>query len=151
MQSDTYTPQYHGFNINIPRDPYGTPMGIPLYPLYGYDNSDDLDRDLEYMKQLYPSLARNILPYVEDECDQMEYEGSMMFDEYPDRFGIDRIVDRIYDKVKDMDEEPKVEANSLYLFPQRRYGNHMRDIITLLLLNEIFNRRRRHRSRRRWF
>ena len=145
---------FHYFiSNNLPvHNPYKAPMGIPLYPLYGYDSCEELDKDAAYMKQLYPSQAKVILPYIESECDQMEYDGSVMFDEYPDRVALDRIVDRIYEKVKDLDEEEaQVEAKSIYFYPQRRYGSGLRDIITLLLLNEIFNRRRRYRSRRRWF
>jgi hypothetical protein len=81
----------------------------------------------------------------------MEYDGSLMFDEYPDKVSLDRIIDRIYDRVKDMDEEPHAEIQSLYFYPPMRSNNHLRDIVTLLLLGELFHRRRRHRSRRRWF
>jgi hypothetical protein len=146
-------PTYQGLpNMYLPNmNPYGTPMGIPLYPLYGYDNSADLDKDAEYLKQLYPATAKAIQHEIENECDQMEYDGSQMFDEYPDKEYINKIVDRVYDKVKDMDEEPMLEASSLYFYPPRRSHNHLRDIVSLLLLSELFNRRRRYRSRRRWF
>jgi len=130
---------------------YNVPMGIPLLPLYGYDNSADLDRDVEYMKQLYPNTAKKIQSEIDNECDLLEYDGSVMFDEYPDKESLDKIVDRIYEKVGDNEEESQIEMNSFRDFPRRRRQNHLRDIISLILLNEIFNRRRRHRSRRRWF
>jgi hypothetical protein len=149
----TNYPAYQGIpNMYLPNmNPYGAPMGVPLFPLYGYDNSAELDRDVEYMKQLYPNTAKAIQAEIDNECDQMEYDGSMMFDEYPDRVYFDRIVDRIYDRVKDMDEEAQVEAESLYFFPPVRRHDHLRDLVAIILLNEIFHRRRRHRSRRRWF
>jgi hypothetical protein len=144
---------YQGIpNMYIPSsNPYNVPMGIPLFPLYGYDSSADLDRDLEYMKQLYPRTARAIQKEIDDECDKMEYDGSAMFDEYPDKEYLEKLIDRVYDRIKKIDDEPKVEANSLYFYPPRRNPNYLRDIVTLLLLSEIYNRRRRHRSRRRWF
>jgi hypothetical protein len=146
-------PPYQGIpNMYLPNaNPYQAPMGIPMFPLYGYDNSADLDRDVDYMKQLYPRSAKRIQHEVDNECDKMEYDGSMMFDEYPDREALEKITDRIYDRIKEMDEEPQVEANSLYFFPPRRHQNHLRDIVSLLLLGELLNRRRRHRSRHRWF
>jgi hypothetical protein len=125
-------------------------MGVPLYPLYGYDNCEDLDRDMNYLKQLYPSSARRILNEINNECDKLEYDGSVMFDEYPDRVTLDRIVDRVFERIKDMDEEPMMEANSVS-FSNRRRQSLLRDFTTIILLNELFNRRRRHRSRRRWF
>ena len=146
-------PPYQGIpNMYLPNsNAYQVPMGIPLFPLYGYDNSTDLDRDLEYMKQLYPKTARTIQKEIEDECDKMEYDGSMMFDEYPDKEYLDKLTDHIYDRIKKVEDEPQVEMNSLYFYPPRRNSNYLRDMVSLLLLSEIFNRRRRYRSRRRWF
>ena len=130
--------------------PYNTPMGIPLYPLYGYDNCEDLDRDLNYLKQLYPNTAKRIQKEIDEECDKLEYDGSVMFDEYPDKVTLEKIIDRVYEKVKDLEEAPQVEINS-YFYPPRNRQNLLRDLVTIILLNEIFNRRRRYRSRRRWF
>ena len=129
--------------------PYNTPMGIPLYPLYGYDSCEELDRDMNYLKQLYPNTAKRIQREIDDECDKLEYDGSVMFDEYPDKVTLDKIIDRVCERVKDLDEAPQVEINS-YNTPRRRQ-NLLRDLVTIILLNEIFNRRRRYRSRRRWF
>ena len=138
-------------NISMPNNtPYNTPMGIPLYPLYGYDNCEDLDRDMDYIKQLYPDSARRILGEVNNECDKLEYDGSVMFDEYPDKVSLDRIIDRIYERIGDIEEFPQVQAKGLYNTPRRRQ-NIFRDFISIILLNEILNRRRRYRSRRRWF
>ena len=146
-------PPYQGIpNMYSPNNnPYQVPMAVPMFPLYGYDNSADLDRDVDYMKQLYPGTAKRIQKDVDDECDKMEYDGSMMFDEYPDREYLEKITDRIYDRIKDMDEEPQIEANSLYYYPPRRQPNYLRDVVSLLLLSEFLNRRRRYRSRHRWF
>jgi hypothetical protein len=146
-------PNYQEFpNMYLPNtNPYSTPMGVPLFPLYGYDNSADLDKDLEYMKYLYPNTARTIQSEIDRQCDQMEYDGSIMFDEYPDKVSLERIVDRIYDKVKDLNEEPQVESQSLYFYPVRPRNNYLRDLVNLVFLNEIFNRRRRYRGRKRWF
>ena len=130
--------------------PYNTPMGIPLYPLYGYDSCEELDKDMNYLKQLYPNTARRIQKEVDNECDKLEYDGSVMFDEYPDKVALDKIIDRVYEKVKDLDDTAELEINSFSYQPRRRQ-NLLRDFVTIILLNEIFNRRRRYRSRRRWF
>ena len=148
----SYAP-YQGIpNMYLPNsNPYNVPMGIPLFPLYGYDNSADLDHDMEYMKQLYPKTARAIQKEIDNECDKMEFDGSIMFDEYPDKEYLDRLVDQVYERIKQLDEEPQVEMNSLYFYPPKRNPNYLRDIVSLLLLSEIFNRRRRYRGRKRWF
>ena len=53
---------------------------LPYYMAYPiqteYDEKAERT-DLEYMKSLYPDLPKRILPYVEEECDRMEYTGSV--------------------------------------------------------------------------
>lgn len=70
-------------------------MAYPMQTVY----MEELEyaRDLEKLKGMYPKEVRSIQEMVEDECDKMEYEGSLMFDEYPDRLMVNRIVKRIYD------------------------------------------------------
>lgn len=164
---------------------------IPKYPLYGYDNAEELDRDVEYMKGIYPLTVRQIQDEVDEELDKLEYEGSIMFDLLPDTVSLGRLVDKIYDRVAQNDYAPiqteNVHSYNLpcygrncpppyppnppyppgYCGPNRpcppppggarpdfdRYGNPdwTRNLITSLLFNELIHRRRRYRSRRRWF
>ena len=58
-------------------------MAYPMPLLYDDERLDR--RDFEYMKSLYPATAKRVLPYIEDECDRMEYDCSMIYDEYPDQ------------------------------------------------------------------
>ena len=57
------------------------------------------------MKELYPKEVKKIQEYVEDECDKLEYDGSLMFDERPDQLMLKRVCDRIYDKLMDSSME----------------------------------------------
>jgi hypothetical protein len=59
------------------------------------------ERDLRMLQSMYPEAAKAVLPYIEDVCDQMEYAGSTMYDEYPDPTTILRLEQRIYNQVKD--------------------------------------------------
>lgn len=62
---------------------------LPYYMAYpmplAYDDERVERMDFEYLKSMYPDVPKRLLPYVEEECDRMEYENSMMYDEYPDR------------------------------------------------------------------
>ena len=75
-------------------------QGMPFYMAYPirnvYMTEMEYERDRERMNQLYPKEAKDLQKFVEDECDKLEYEGSMMFDEYPDRVMLKMICDRIY-------------------------------------------------------
>jgi len=68
----------------------------------------EYERDMERIKELYPQDAKRILKLVEEECDKMEYEGSMMFDEYPDRVMLKAICDRIGQKAASQSEEQEI-------------------------------------------
>ena len=68
--------------------------------VHGYMMADDDARfrhDIDYMKSMYPPVCREIQIYVDEVCDRREYEGSPMFDEYPDRVRIDGMVDEAYE------------------------------------------------------
>jgi hypothetical protein len=85
------------------------------------------ERDRRRLQSMYPQTAKLLLPAVEEVCDQMEYEGSMMFDEYPDRTTIYRLRDQI---LVQMQEKNADEG----------------DLIQVMLLDEIHQRRCRHNN-----
>ena len=80
-----------------PRFPFNSYQSYPFYPFLPW--ADEKTRDRRRFQELYPSLARQIQPLVEEACDRMEYEGSFMFDEYPDKLLLRRLSRRIYEKL----------------------------------------------------
>lgn len=102
-------------------------MAYPM-PLV-YDDERIERRDLEYMKSMYPEMAKRVLPYVEDECDRMAYAGSMLYDEYPDRLQIRLMCKRVCDKMPKADE----------------------DLVQVLVFHEIHKRRCENRKQKRNF
>lgn len=58
------------------------------------------EEDLARMKELYPARIREILAEVERACDTMEYEGSIMFDEMPEKQRILDMADGIRRKME---------------------------------------------------
>lgn len=122
---------------------------IPFYMAYPmqdvYLSEIEYERDRERLKEMYPKEAKRIQRVVEEECDKMEYDGSLMFDEYPDRVMVQKLCDDIYNKVYD-NTTAEVETEQ---YRDRRPGG--RDLIEILLFDEMFRRRCRHnRCRRFW-
>ena len=107
-------------------------MAYPMPLLYDDERIDR--RDFEYMKSMYPATAKRVLPYVEEECDRMEYDCSMMYDEYPDQLQLRLMGRRIYDRAKEKEENP---------------GDWLRDLIQVMLYQEMYKRRSDHRKYRR--
>lgn len=120
-------------------------MAYPM-PLQ-YDDERIERRDFEYMKSMYPLTVKKILPYVEDECDRMSYEGSMIYDEYPDQLQIRLMCNRIYDKVKKIQPYTEQETE----IQTWRNDEGLKDLIQIMLFQELFQRRNRHRRKKRIF
>jgi len=103
---------------------------LPYYMAYpisiDYDNGRREQRDIEYLRSLYPEIAKRILPYIEEECDKMEYRFSMMYDDYPDRLQLRLICSRIYDKIS---------------FRNQEKTEQLRDLIEVMMYHELYKRR----------
>ncbi|MCD7820481.1 MAG: hypothetical protein LUH07_15755 [Lachnospiraceae bacterium] len=91
-----------------------------------FSNPDDeiqAERDFRMLQSMYSKTAKALLPYIEEECDKMEYEGSAMYDEYPD-------------------------FTTVYSIQQRIAGAAGEDsadeLIRVMLLQEMHRRRSRH-------
>ena len=108
---------------------------LPFYMTYPvpmlYDDDRNAKRDYDYMKSIYPETAKLVLPHVEEECDRMEYDGSMMYDEYPDRLQLRLMCRRIYDKAEKEEENP---------------GTWLMDLIEVMTFQELCRRRAEHRE-----
>lgn len=131
------------------RLPYYMAYPMPLQ----YDDRIE-QRDFEYMKSMYPDTAKRVLPYVEDECDRMAYEGSVVYDEYPDQLQIRMMCSRVYEKVKDLDgidaEEVQMEAQQ-NRGGRRRREDWLKDMVQIMVYQELFRRRCDHRRCQRRF
>ena len=67
-------------------------MAYPL-PMY-YQQEDSVTRDLEYLQQMYPAQAKKFQKMIAETLDHIDYEGSMIYDEYPDNHRQDKEVGR---------------------------------------------------------
>ena len=98
-----------------------------------YRGEMELEKEFSLMKSYYPETARKIQEKVEEECDLLDYEGSRMYDEYPDRYMLYHLGKKIVDEVK---QESELETMSDSL---------LGDLAEVLLFHEISRRRCRRR------
>ncbi len=110
-----------------------------LPPALGSAKLWELEEDNAYLKYLYPRITKQICGFVEEECDKMEYEGSLMFDVFPDKTALQIMAAGI---MKDFKE--KYPDNS-------REDNSLRDMIEVVLFHEIMYRRNRYRNHKRLY
>jgi dGTP triphosphohydrolase len=114
-----------------------------LYPYPDlYMSELEGERDLQYLMQMYPKDAKQIQKKVEKACDKLEYEGSMLYDEYPDRVSMLLICDQI---AGEMMAEEAGDGPVQPMEPARR------SLLEVLLYNEMHKRRCERRGNRRFW
>lgn len=180
---DFYQSMLTSYSKNIPPEER---MRIPLFPLYEQEDDELWEQDINYMKQLYPAAVQQIQKEVDDQCDRLEYDGSCMFDQYPDRCHLELLVNQIYNRIMNNNNSvsdanaatsslpnnrksannssDSITTSNIPSYPlwsghcppnqPCRYDNEpnwLRSLIQTMLYNEMRNRRRRYRNRKRWY
>lgn len=112
---------YHGEHMRQPRIlPFYMTYPMPLF----YQEQDTVTRDLEYLQEMYPLEAKKCQKVIAEILDRLDYEGSMIYDEYPDKWQIYRLTQIVVDKLKESgDAEP------------------VTDFVQVLLCYEIYKKR----------
>lgn len=113
-------------------------MTYPL-PMY-YQEEDSIIRDLEYLQQMYPLEAKKYQKMIASILDKLDYEGSMIYDEFPDRWQLYKLSMDILDRLKR--ENTKEEGQET---PPEKW-EWIGDMVQILLFYEIY--KRRHNSHR---
>lgn len=114
-------------------------MTYPL-PIY-YEQEDTVMKDLEYLQQMYPTEAKKYQKRIVTILDKLDYEGSIIYDEFPDRIMINKMGKDILAIIQK--EEEKME--DAIVATQKWEG--LDDMIQILLFYEIYKRRHnKHRG-----
>lgn len=141
-------------------------MYYDQYQSYFQANSDPAlfasevmqDQEWERLASFYSDTSANIRNTVCTWCQRMDYEGSRIYDEYPDRQMLERAVRDIRDEVQKTLEGEREEQREMTgeqaefpdLTAQARREDFLDDLIQVLLLQEIARRRcRNHRCKNR--
>ena len=108
---------------------------FPFYIAYAnpalYDGERIQEQEFALMKSYYPEAAGRIQEKVE--CQLLDYEGSRLYDEYPDKFMLHQLCRQIRTQV-----EGETAAQGVP-------DSLMDDLIQVLLCQEISRRRCRRR------
>ena len=137
-----FGPKYFEYMDSVYQDGYRRPF-YETYAARNYFNEEaEYDRDCCRLQEMYPRDARKIQSMVDEECDRMEYEGSMMFDRYPDRLMMEMICRRIYRGLRpeDVEEDGRLHVDEKYFM-----------LVQVMLMQEMYRRRCRHYRCRRWY
>jgi hypothetical protein len=109
---------------------------LPFYMTYPYYTEDtdntSIVRDLEYLQQMYPTELKKYQRKIMNILDKMDYEGSMIYDEYPDRASLRRLAESILSILKEEAETTDISDKEW-----EKTG----EIVQVLLCSEIYKRR----------
>ena len=123
---------------------YKTPFYM-TYPMQNlYLTEMEYEKDMERMKELYPREVHQLQKMVEHRCDMLEYEGSRIYDENPDRYMLEREVERV---LEEFGQQNELSAQ----YNRRGDDRWLRSLIGILFHDEIYRRRCRHRRCSRWW
>lgn len=125
-------------------------MAYPL-PMY-YQEEDTVTRDLEYLQQMYPAKAKRYQRVIADILNKMDYEGSCIYDEYPDKWQLYRLVQIVMDQIKRMEALENaggsVENKNMEGAAEKGSGtadgsswDKIEELVQVLLYYEIYKKR----------
>lgn len=137
----------------------------PQYPNWNQISEDRVLEDLEYLQQMYPSYAKRYQVIINDMLNRMDYDGSVIYDQYPDRWQLDRIVRTVLDTIR-LEENRQLQIQMPGIPPQNMEQDNMRrpeqmpqsqteqnisdawlrELVTVLLYYEILKRRRKRQN-----
>ena len=113
---------------------------LPFYLTYAspalYSGERMQEREFALMKSFFPDTALKVQEKVEEECELLDYEGSRLYDEHPDKFMMHRLYRQIRSQV---DGE---------MAAQEIPDEFLDELIQVLLYQEISRRRCRRRRYR---
>ena len=105
---------------------------------------DKILEDLEYLQQMYPYYAKRYQGVILSVVDKMDYDGSFIYDQYPDKLTMQRVVSSVLAIIK-ANEENSVQQEAVQAsesVPWQEKEPWIRELVTVILFYEILRRRR---------
>lgn len=142
---------------------------IPFYMTYPMQNlyvaEMEYEKDIDRMKTYYPAQTRIIQKQIEERMDELEYEGSRIYDEEPDKWMIQLEIERIYEAVSHLKNTQKDRPKTYFdMVPMELLGpvlppimekecdnDWLKAMVSVLFGMELYKRRCRHRRIKRWW
>ncbi|MBR4733820.1 MAG: hypothetical protein IK081_13735 [Lachnospiraceae bacterium] len=124
-------------------------MAYPEYPCLRKQEPQEGDialQDFEYLRKTYPALLTKWQRRVEEVLDRMDYEGSMIYDEYPDRVSLQDLgeaVARILDGMKQEETRDREDAKEISDPLKEEY---LLGLAQVLVRNEVYRRRQKRKQ-----
>lgn len=111
-----------------------------------------MQEDMEYLQQMYPNYAKKYQPIIKSALDKVDYKGSFIYDQYPDKLQLMRIIDSIVIIIRDdeaayskpgdnQDGQTTPPIGEGAMWQDKEIW--IRELVTVLMYNEILMRRKK--------
>lgn len=91
----------------------------PFYQALGkgkvYEQEEPLEMERGLMRSYYPQAAGYVQSFVEDACDRLDYEGSFIYDECPDKWMIERTCRGICERIQQHESMQAMDRRGKFL------------------------------------
>ena len=109
------------------------PDFYPFYATQGspgfYNEEREQEKEFDLMRSYYPDTARRIQEKAEAQCQLLDYEGSRLYDEYPDRFMLYHICHQVKGQ---MEGDTSVQCWCIRRFPDEDAGGEGAENVSAL-------------------
>ena len=130
--------------------PYMGYQGYGQWAQPGMIPEDRMLEDMEYLQQMYPTYARKYQSTINSFVDRMDYDGSFIYDQYPDKIQLEYFVSSILAAVKKENDgnssNDNIEADNTQVLGS---DERLRELITVLFYDELL--KRRHKQQKYYF
>lgn len=154
------------------------PSGSTIYKGYGQQSigviqqpmffEDRMIEDMEYLQQMYPTYAKKYQSVIKSAVDKVDYESSFIYDQYPDKLSIQRMVSGVMEVIRRNEEKEALDADDARNGENDGITNNTADaalterapwsekepwimeLVTVVMYYDILGRRKR-RQKNYWF
>lgn len=77
-----------------------SPYMMPGYMPFMMPQEDTSAQDLQYLQEIFPEVSRRYAKRISDVVDRLDYKGSMIYDEFPDRMRLQQLAREILQMIE---------------------------------------------------
>ena len=123
---------------------------IPAFAGWNQISEQQIMEDLSYLQQMYPAYVKKLQIIMNDMLNTMDYEVSVIYDQYPDKIQLEYFVSSILAAVKKENDgnssNDNIEADNTQVLGS---DERLRELITVLFYDELL--KRRHKQQKYYF
>lgn len=128
---------------------------LPFYMTYPYlsgvkviGEKDAYDEDVSYFEKMYPLSMKYVLREVQKTLALIDYDESMLYDEFPDEVSLYRLVEGIVNKIRNYKWDEEVfDEDELGQLMKLSHDEMLTHCVVPILFHEILKKRQNKRKK----